>query len=112
MFYSPELDKDLHQSSRTLKKRIRKQMETNEFNLSVETSAENSLLSMEILLIISLFLNLFDKRAMMYMIALIRSLSIIIHLPLLRIMIPSNVSMVFSIIIPIVMFDLLDSDYS
>jgi len=112
MFYSPELNKDLHYSSRTLKKRIRKQMENSEFNLSVEDSAENSLISMEILLIISLILNLFDRRAMMYMIALIRSLSVIIHLPLLRILIPSNVSLVFSIIIPIVMFDILDSDYS
>lgn len=87
-------------------------MENSEFNLSVEDSAENSLISMEILLIISLILNLFDRRAMMYMIALIRSLSVIIHLPLLRILIPSNVSLVFSIIIPIVMFDILDSDYS
>jgi len=69
-------------------------------------------MSMEILLIVSLILNIFDRRAMMYMIALIRSLSVIIHLPLLRIIIPNNVSLVFSIIIPIVMFDILDSEYS
>jgi len=46
------------------------------------------------------------------MIALIRSLQIVIHLPLIRILIPSNVNMVFSIIIPIVMFDLFDSEYT
>ena len=46
------------------------------------------------------------------MIALIRSLQIVIHLPLIRILMASNVNMVFSIIIPIVMFDLFDSEYT
>ena len=46
------------------------------------------------------------------MITLIRSLQIILHLPLIRILIPSNINMVFSVIIPIVMFDILDSEYT
>ena len=35
-----------------------------------------------------------------------------IHLPLIRILIPSNVNMVFSVLIPIVMFDIFDSEYT
>ena len=67
---------------------------------------------MEILLIISFIMNIFNKRALIQMITLIRSLQIIIHLPLIRILVPSNVNMIFSIVIPIVMFDILESDYT
>ena len=57
-------------------------------------------------------MNIFNRRALTQMITLIRSLQIIIHLPLIRIIIPSNVNMVFSIIIPIVMFDILETEYT
>ena len=40
----------------------------------------------------------------------VRNLQIIIHLPLFNIIIPGNVSKVFKILIPIVKFDLLDSE--
>ena len=47
---------------------------------------------------------------MRYMVALIRSLQIILHLPLLQILVPGNVIMFFSAIIPIAMFDVLESE--
>ena len=46
------------------------------------------------------------------MIAMIRSLQMILHLAMYKILLPGNVTMVFSIIIPIVMFDILDSEYT
>jgi len=46
------------------------------------------------------------------MITLIRSLQIVIHLPLIRILVPSNVNMVFSVVIPIVMFDIMETEYT
>jgi len=46
------------------------------------------------------------------MITLIRSLQIVIHLPLIRILVPPNVNSVFEVLIPIVMFDLLDTEYT
>ncbi len=33
-----------------------------------------------------------------------------LHLPLIRILVPANVNMVYAIMIPLVMFDLFDSD--
>ena len=46
------------------------------------------------------------------MIALIRTLQIILHLPLMSIKEPTNVQMVFGIIIPIAMFDIFDGEIS
>jgi len=44
------------------------------------------------------------------MIAMIRSLQMILHLPMLQILVPGNVTMFFSAIIPIAMFDVLESE--
>ena len=42
----------------------------------------------------------------------LRSLQIIIHLPMLRIVVPGNVSEFFRYIIPIVQFDILDAEWT
>ena len=42
----------------------------------------------------------------------IRNLQIIIHLPLFNTVLPGNVDSVFQILIPIIQFDLLDSEYT
>ena len=47
---------------------------------------------------------------MEYMIGMIRSLQMILHLPMMKIIVPGNVSMLFSAIIPIAMFDVLEND--
>ena len=41
----------------------------------------------------------------------VRALQLILHLPLLNIIMPSNVMQIFEIIIPIVMFDVFENDY-
>ena len=49
------------------------------------------------------------SESMDYFIAMINSLQMIIHLPMLWVMIPGNVALFFKLILPIVMFDVLDS---
>lgn len=46
------------------------------------------------------------------MLELIRTLQLILHFPILKILMPANVSEFFSIIIPVAMFDVLDTDYT
>ena len=67
---------------------------------------------MKIMLIATFAMNLIMSGAMVYMIAMVRSLQMILHLPLLKVILPGNVSMLFEIMIPIVMFDILDSSWS
>ena len=47
-----------------------------------------------------------------FMLEMIRSLQLILHLPMLRIVFPANVSSLFSAIVPIAMLDVLDSEYT
>ena len=54
---------------------------------------------------------MFNDLALNYILSMIRALQIVIHLPLMRIYIQANLNMVFSILIPIVMFDIMDSEY-
>ena len=45
-----------------------------------------------------------------YMVGMIRCLQMVVHIPLLNIVVPGNITMVFGFIIPIVMFDVLEND--
>ena len=49
---------------------------------------------------------------MHYMVGWINSLQIIIHLPMMRILIPSNVNVFFQTIIPVVTFDIIPPEWS
>ena len=57
---------------------------------------------MKSMMLISFFINLIMSGAMGYMIAWINALQMIMHLPMLLILIPANVSSFFSLILPIV----------
>jgi hypothetical protein len=67
---------------------------------------------MKALLIGTFIMNFVLSGAMIYMMAMIRSLQLILHLPLMKILFPGNINMLFSIMIPIVMFDIIDSSWS
>ena len=67
---------------------------------------------MKYLLIVAFALNLVMAGSIAYMMAMIRSLQIILHLPLMAVLVPGNINMLFQIMVPIIMFDVLDSDYS
>ena len=48
------------------------------------------------------------SESMEYFIGLINALQMVLHLPMLWIIMPGNVTIFFKIILPIVMFDVLD----
>lgn len=50
--------------------------------------------------------------ALSYMIGWINTLQIIIHLPMLKILVPANVSLFFQLVVPIVTFDVIPPEWS
>ena len=61
--------------------------------------------------LIAFCLNLIFSGAMKYMLIFIRSLQMILHLPMLRTIFPAHVILVISTIFPLAGFDVLDNDY-
>jgi hypothetical protein len=45
------------------------------------------------------------------MVKMIKALQIMVHLPMMRVIFPANVTTFVSILIPIVMFDVLENEY-
>jgi hypothetical protein len=76
----------------------------------VATAAESSDWTMRILFVVAFILQLSFFGSMDYIIILLRCLQIILHLPLLITTVTGNVSMMFGLIIPVVMFDILEND--
>jgi hypothetical protein len=108
-FICTELNKPLDAQYNLLWKKVPKQLPDTDFTRSVKSNAELGEETMRWILIAAFFISLFIGGGMKYMVMYIRSLQLILHLPLLKyIVTPSNVNMVFSIIIPIAMFDVLD----
>jgi hypothetical protein len=60
--------------------------------------------------LIALVVNIFLAGAgsLEYLINMINSLQMILHLPMLRIIVPPNVAGFFKVVLPIVMFDVLE----
>ena len=50
--------------------------------------------------------------AMFYMVLFVNSLQLIIHLPIFNIIVPGNVSLFFSYLLPAATYDVLSSDYT
>ena len=48
---------------------------------------------------------------MVYMMFMIRALQLVMHLPMLQVVLPSNVSMLTGMLSPIVMFDVLENEW-
>jgi hypothetical protein len=48
---------------------------------------------------------------MVYMMFMIRALQLVLHLPMLQVVLPSNVSMLTGMLSPIVMFDVLENEW-
>ena len=57
-------------------------------------------------------LNIFFSGGMVYFLLLVRGLQMVLHIPILQVILPGNVSMVFSQIISVAMFDILDADWT
>ena len=61
MFYSSEINNFIHERYRTLQKRMPRQLEKNEFNESVNENVEKVAIIMFIVLVVSLFLDIYAK---------------------------------------------------
>ena len=83
-------------------------MPLTEFAEAFGTASESIGISLLWILVIALVLNIFLPGGYRYMIIFIRALQIILHLPMMRIIVPGNVSMLMSLLFPIVLFDVLE----
>lgn len=111
-FRSVPLDKNLHKSSWTMRKRIRKQMPDTDFNRGFEKSSELLKTTVQVGVVTTFILgfllgNTFDQLKWYF-----RSLQMILHIPMMNTMVPSNVSLFFQIIIPIITFDVFDPEWT
>lgn len=87
-------------------------MTDSDINRGIGNSAENAEVSLRILLIVTFIMSIFLQGSALYFTLMIRALQIALHLPLLKVLVPSNVSMVFGYIIPVVGFDVLDPEWT
>jgi hypothetical protein len=110
-FYSPELGKTLHKSYKTIESKVRKQLPDTPMTRSFQGSASNSKESMKLLFIISFLMSFFLNGGYDYMLRMLKTLQIIAHLPIMRVIFPANATMFLRILIPLVMFDILENDY-
>ena len=91
LFYSTSSEKYLHENYWTLKRKVRKQMPDNMLSQSLQSGAGNSKIVLLALIAFTFFLNFALSGGMKYMVTLIRGLQIVLHLPLLKILMPANV---------------------
>lgn len=87
-------------------------MTDSDLNRGIGSSSEAVEICLRMLLIITFLMNMFLNDSSKYFTLMLRALQIVLHLPLLKIMVPSNVSMVFGYIIPVVGFDVLDPEWT
>ena len=67
---------------------------------------------MKVISIVAIGFNLlFAMGGATNMLQYIRALQLVIHMPLLSAILPANIMMVFNLIMPVVMFDVLDLDF-
>ena len=111
-FISDSLNKDLDDKYTILQTKVKRQMEDNSLTQNFQSSSEQGSSGLKGMMIISFCINLILSGAMSYMVGWINSLQLIIHLPMLMTLIPANVASFFSLILPIVQFDLIPPEYS
>jgi hypothetical protein len=107
-FISKTQLKDLHRNYTTLSLPIKKQLIDESLSYSLISASENSKVTLKSSFIGTFILNIVLQGAMHFILSMIRSLQLIIHLPIMSMVIPSNVMTMFNILIPIVMFDVLE----
>lgn len=106
---SPQIGQMLNSNYKILQSKIKRQIPDNDFTQAIQTSATSSNAIGLAILIVSACINLLiTGRALNSMVMLIRSLQIVLHLPMFYVLFPGNVMMVFDAIRPLVAFDLLN----
>ena len=79
-------------------------------NLESGASSLDSVLKLSMVAVF--FLGFFFQGGLIYMIQLVRALQMVLHLPMMRILLPPNALMFISVIIEIAMFDILPAEYT
>ena len=104
----------LNEQSWYLTSKIKKQLPLNSATDTLLEFSDKTQKLMTVMLFLAIILNLVvqGSGSMKYMIAMLNSMQITIHLPLMSISMPSNVSFFFQLILPFVMFDIISSQYS
>ena len=110
LFISAPLNKPLEKEFKTIETKIMPQIRDNLLSQTAFEVAGSSELILKVALLVAFFLNLFLSGSWGYMIGMIRCLQMVLHIPLLNVIVPGNITMVFGFIIPIVMFDVMEND--
>mmetsp|Transcript_23187 Transcript_23187/g.35889 ORF Transcript_23187/g.35889 Transcript_23187/m.35889 type:complete len:98 (+) Transcript_23187:2707-3000(+) len=87
-------------------------MPDTEFTKSFQEGAEQTEASLMWVMIVVFVLNHMLSGGMIYMLMLVRYLQIVLHLPIMAVILPANLSALFSIILPVATFDILDPDWT
>lgn len=87
-------------------------MEPSSFNFGFVDSAQGTSTMLMGALWIVMIMNMFLSGAMSSMVQWINSLQMMLHLPMMHLIMPANVSQFFELILPIAMFDIIESTFS
>ena len=96
MFFSPEINRLLEPEYYTLKKKVRKQIADTPLAQVAESVASSTEISLLVIMGGTFLLNLLLSGGMVYFLALIRSLQMVLHIPMLKVIMPGISSMFFS----------------
>jgi len=72
-------------------------------------AANNSKLMMNSSVISTIVINIFISISLQFFVAMLNSLQLVFHLPIMSVIVPGNVMTMFQIMIPVVMFDILEA---
>jgi len=107
------LRKSLDEECFEMRKGIKKQMENTSFNKGFSEKAEQTKEAMKWIMILAFFMNvMMTGDSLIYFIGWINTMQIIMHLPMLKPTLPANVLKLMQQILPIVSFDIVESEYS
>ena len=94
-FYSLEVNDFLDSRYRILSTPLKRQVEDNVYTKTAQQTAKLSEALMQKLLIGSFVLNFVFQGAMSFILSVIRSLQMVLHLPMFVVILPGNVTMFF-----------------
>ena len=95
-----------------LYKKIKPQMLNNYYSRQLLKSTDSASSWVFLICVISFLLNYLLRGSLNYYFIFIHSMQIIVHLPMFHNRIPGNYSAFNAFILPIVMFDIFDSEYT
>jgi hypothetical protein len=100
---------ELHANFTVLSGKIMKQMPDNAATNALLVGSEGSKDMMKGSMVTSVFMNVLLAGSLSHLLGMIKALQLVFHLPIMSTIAPANVISMWNIMIPIVMFDLLES---